>query len=178
MRTRVCLGAVLAVTLAAPPAAAVAANGLTISPPSSAAFSVTVDGTDQTGVASLAIPVSYTSNALNKFATSGWSITATSTVFSGANTARTLATTATAISITDDPGCTDRTCNDPGNSINYPLALPAGSVAPAPVTIVNAAPGSGMGSNIETLQLSVAIPANTYADTYKSTLTLAVVEGP
>lgn len=178
MRTRVCLGAVLAVTLAALPAAAVAANTLTISPPSTAAFSVTLDGTDQTGVASLAIPVSYTSNALNKFATSGWSITATSTVFSGANTARTLATTATTISITDDPGCTNRTCNDPANSIGYPLALPAGSVAPAPVTIVNAAPGSGMGSNIETLQLSVAIPANTYADTYTSTLTLAVIEGP
>jgi hypothetical protein len=29
-----------------------------------------------------------------------------------------------------------------------------------------------------TMQVSVAVPANTFADTYKSTMTLAIIEGP
>jgi len=178
MRTRLGLSAVLMTAGAVLPAAAVAANTLTISPPSTAAFSVTLNGADQTGVTSLAIPVSYTSNAQNKFATSGWKITATSTVFAGTTTSRTLSTTATTVSVTDDPSCTDQNCSNPSNSVSYPLTLPAGTTAPPAVAIVNAAPNTGVGTNTETVQISVAVPANTYADTYQSILTLAAVEGP
>lgn len=177
MRTRLSLGAALLVAAAALPVAAVAAT-LTISPPSTATFAVTLNGADQVGVASLAVPVSYTSTSRNRYATSGWTITATSTVFRGTKTFRTLSTTATSVSVTDDASCSDSRCSNPSNNVAYPLTLPAGTFAPTAVAILNAAPGSGVGSNTETVQLSVAIPANTYADTYKSTLTLAVVEGP
>jgi hypothetical protein len=178
MRTQLSLGAALLVMAAAVPVAASAANSLSVSSPATATFTVTLNGTDQAGIVSLATPVSYTSNAQNKFATSGWEITATSTVFKGTNTSRTLSTTATTVSVTDDASCSGRNCSNPSNSVAYPLTLPAGTVAPAAVTIIDAAPGSGVGSNTETVQLSVAIPANTYADKYKSTLTLAAIEGP
>jgi hypothetical protein len=178
MKTRLGLAATLIATVAALPVAALAATTLTVSAPATAAFAVTLNGTDQTPVVSLAVPVNYTSPSKNTQATSGWQLTATSTVFTGTNISHTLPTTATTVSVADDASCSGANCSNPSNTVTYPLTLPAGTVAPAAVAIVNAAPGSGVGSNTETVQLSVAIPANTYADKYKSTLTFAVIEGP
>jgi hypothetical protein len=168
------LGAALAV-----PVAAFAATTVTLAPPASASFSTTLNGADQTGSYSLAIPVSYTSSGNNKSATNGWHITATSTTFKGNVTAKTLSTTASSItSFTDSPGCTLANCNDPANSVAYPLVIPAGTTAPAAISAYSAAAATGAGGNTVTMQVSVAIPANTFSDTYKSTLTLAVIEGP
>jgi hypothetical protein len=176
-RTRIALFVVA--VAAATPAAAIAANVVSITPPASASFTVTLDGTDKTGTYSLAIPVSYTSNGNNKFATNGWHITATSTTFKGNTTLRTLPTTASTItSFPDSLGCTQANCTDTTNSLTYPITIPAAAVAPAPVTAFNAAGPSGAGGNTVTMQVSVGIPANTFADVYASTLTLAIIEGP
>jgi hypothetical protein len=169
---------VVALAVAAP-AAALAANAVAITPPASASFAVTLDGTDKTGTYSLAIPVAYTSNGNNKFATNGWHITATSTTFKGNTTLRTLSTTASTItSFPDTVGCTQANCTDTANSLTYPITIPAATVAPAPVTAFNATAPSGAGGNTVTMQVSVAIPANTFADVYASTVTLAIIEGP
>jgi len=179
MSIRACIASVLATSALAAPVAALAAGTVTMTPPATGAFSVTLDGTDKTGTYSLAIPVSYTSNANNKNATLGWHITATSTTFKGTTTLRTLSTTASTItSFSDNAGCTLANCTDPTNSIGYPLTIPAAAVAPAPITTFLATAPSGAGGNTVTMQVSVAVPANTFADVYTSTLTLAVIEGP
>jgi hypothetical protein len=164
---------------AALPAAALAAGTVTFTPPATGSFSLTLDGTDKTGSYSLAIPVSYTSNANNKNATLGWRITATSTTFRGNVTARTLSTTASSItSFLDSAGCTLANCTDATNDVAYPLTIPAATTAPTPVTVYRAVAPSGAGANTVTMQVSVAVPANTFADVYASTLTLAIAEGP
>jgi hypothetical protein len=169
----------LLVAATAAPAAALAATTVTLTPPASASFSTTLNGADQTGSYSLAIPVSYTSNGNNNFATNGWHITATSTTFKGNATAKTLSTAASSITaFTDSPGCTLSNCTDPANAVPYPLVIPAGTTAPAAISAYSAAAGSGTGGNTLSMQVSVAIPANTFSDIYKSTLTLAVIEGP
>jgi hypothetical protein len=168
------LGAATAV-----PAAALAATTVTLTPPGSASFATTLNGADLTGSYSLAIPVSYTSNGNNNFATNGWHITATSTTFKGTATAKTLSTTASSITaFTDSPGCTLSNCTDPANGVPYPLVVPAGTTAPAAISAYSASAGSGTGGNTLSMQVSVAIPANTFSDTYQSTLTLAIIEGP
>ena len=169
--------AVLGAAIVVP--AATAANSISFTPPATAAFAVTLDGTDKTGTYSLAIPVSYTSSGQNKFATNGWHITATSTTFIGNSTAKTLATTASTITaFSDVTGCTLSNCTDPTNTITYPTTIPAGATAPAALTVYNAASPSGAGNNTLTMQVGIAVPANTFADVYTSTLTLAIIEGP
>jgi hypothetical protein len=74
--------------------------------------------------------------------------------------------------------CATGTCTNPTNSIAYPLAVPAGASAPTAVKLFNAAANSGMGKFTVTPTVQVAIPANTYAGTYTSTVTVAVVSGP
>jgi hypothetical protein len=161
------------------PAAAAAATSVTVAPPASVSFATTLDGTDTSGSYNLAIPVTYTSSSNNTLATNGWHITATSTTFKGTGKAKTLSTTASSITaFTDSPGCTLLNCNDPANSVGYPLVIPAGTTAPTAISAYSAAATTGVGGNTITMQVSVAIPANTFSDTYKSTLTLAVIEGP
>jgi hypothetical protein len=46
------------------------------------------------------------------------------------------------------------------------------------VTFYNAAANTGMGDFTVTPTVEVSVPANAYAGTYTSTLTLAVVSGP
>jgi hypothetical protein len=49
---------------------------------------------------------------------------------------------------------------------------------PTAVKLFNAAANTGMGAFTVTPTISVAIPANSYAGTYTSTVTVAVVSGP
>ena len=58
------------------------------------------------------------------------------------------------------------------------MAVPAASSAPPAVKLFNAAANTGMGGFTVTPTVQVAIPANTYAGTYTSTVTVAVVSGP
>ena len=67
------------------------------------------------------------------------------------------------------------TCTDPTNAISYPLAIPA--AAPA-VKYFNGAASTGAGKFTNTPTIAVAVPANTRAGVYSSTLTLSAVSGP
>ena len=77
-----------------------------------------------------------------------------------------------------DLRCAEGTCTNPTNAITYPFTVPAEAVAPAAVKFFNAAADTGMGKFTLTPTVGVSVPANTYAGTYKSTVTLASVSGP
>jgi hypothetical protein len=66
----------------------------------------------------------------------------------------------------------------PTNSITYPVTLPAGTTAPTPVKLYNAAPNSGGGSNTATMTFGVSVPANIHSGTYTSTWSISIVSGP
>jgi len=175
------LPAVLAAVTASSAAAAnvtatatVSAGSLTLSTSATPSVSATLNGTDQTPSYTLPMTV-----ADNTGSGSGWNVTITSTTFTtGGGSPHLLSTTAsdaTGVSATCAGGTT---CTDPTNSIGYPLGVPAGATAPAAVKLFDAAANSGMGSFTVTPTVTVAIPANTFAGTYTSTVTVAVVSGP
>ena|SRR2546422_832297 len=113
---------------------------------------------------------------------SGWNVTITSTTFStSGGTPHTLSTTATTVSNITQACHTGSTCTSATNSVSYSptaLTVPAGSSAPTAVKLFNAALNTGMGEIDLTPTVSVALPANIYAGTYSSTITLAIVSGP
>ena len=154
--------------------ATVTAGTLTLSTSATPSVSVTLGGTDQTPSYTLPMTVNdYTGSG------NGWNTTITSTQFTtgggSPHTLSTSASTATGVSSSCNGGAT---CTAPSNSITYPLAVPAGSGPPTAVKLFNAAANSGMGGFTVTPNVQVAIPANTYAGTYTSTVTVAVVSGP
>lgn len=136
--------------------------------------SVTLDGTDQTTNYSMAIAVKDTRGT-----GAGWNLQVTSTQFStGGTTPATLATGASTITGVNSSCVTGGACVAPTNSITYPLGMPAGSTAPTPVKMFNAAASSGMGRFTVTPTVQIAIPATTLAGAYTSTITLSIVSGP
>ena len=155
--------------------ATVNAGTLTLSTSATPSVSVTLDGTDQAPSYTLPMSVNdYTGSG------NGWNVTITSTQFTtgggSPHTLSTSASTATAASATCAGGTT---CTNPTNAVTYPLAVPAGgSGPPTAVKLFNAAANTGMGGFTVTPTVQVAIPANTYAGTYTSTVTVAVVSGP
>ncbi len=153
--------------------ATVGAGNLTLSTSATPSLSATLNGTDQTPTYSMAL------NANDETGSgSGWNLTITSTQFStGGGTPRTLATDASSIS-SITASCAQGTCSSPSNSLGYPLAVPAGAGPPTAVKFFNAAANGGMGDFTVTPTVRVAIPANAYAGSYTSTVTLAVVSGP
>jgi len=52
------------------------------------------------------------------------------------------------------------------------------STAPAAVKFVNAAAATGLGTTNVNATVSVAVPANVFAGTYSSTVTVSIVAGP
>ncbi len=70
------------------------------------------------------------------------------------------------------------TCTAPTNSVTYPVAVPAGTTAPAALKYFNAATSTGKGKFTSTPSVNVSVPANSDAGTYTRTLTLAAVSGP
>jgi hypothetical protein len=180
----VCLGAAIATcgAIAAVPAIADTANvtatitGGSLSESTSAtpSFAVTLDGTDKTP--SYTLPLT----AIDARGTgAGWNLTITSTQFTtGGATPNTLATNASSVTGVTSACVGGSTCTNPTNSVTYPLNVPAAPVAPTAVKLFNAAANTGMGKFTVTPTVQVAVPANTYAGTYTSTVTLAVVSGP
>jgi hypothetical protein len=69
-------------------------------------------------------------------------------------------------------------CVTPTSSVTYPLTVPAGSTPPSAVKLANAAAGTGTGIFTVTPTIGVSVPANSYAGSYNSTLTIALVSGP
>jgi hypothetical protein len=136
--------------------------------------SVTLNGTDQTVTYTLAITATDATGS-----GAGWNLTITSTQFStGGGTPKTLATNASTITGVTAACVGGSTCTNPTNSVTYPAAVPAGGTAPTAVEFFNAAASSGMGKFTITPTVAIAIPANTFAGTYTSTITLAAVSGP
>jgi hypothetical protein len=152
-------------------ASALAALSLTIG--TAPSFSVTLTGADQAPSYSVDLTVSNTGGTKN----SGWNLTITSTEFAtgGGATFPTTASTITGVAVGT---CSGVQCSQPVNSITYPLSVPAGSTPPAAVKVFNAAVNSGSGTVTVTPTVSVAVPGNSFAGTYTSTLTVSAVSGP
>jgi hypothetical protein len=90
---------------------------------------------------------------------------------------QTLATNASSLTgVTSS--CTSGTCTNPTNSVAYPVAVPAAATPPTPVKFFNAAANTGMGKFTDTPTIGVFVPQSSFAGSYTSTLTLAVVTGP
>lgn len=107
----------------------------------------------------------------------GWRLTGTSTTLTTG--VYSLATTATQVTSATRTAGTGN-CAMPANSVAYPLTLPAGTTAPAAVTLVRAASGAYSGTgpiNID-LGLAITVPGNARPGTYTSTWTLTMVSGP
>jgi hypothetical protein len=136
--------------------------------------SATLNGTDQTPAYTLPMTVNdFTGTG------AGWNVTITSTTFStGGGSPKTLATTASTVTSLSATCAGPGTCTNPTNSISYPLGVPAAGTAPAAVKLFNAAANTGLGAFTVTPTVQVSIPANTYAGTYTSTVTVASVSGP
>lgn len=159
------------------------ATGLVMSPSALAGFSltttasptlsVTLDGNNQ--AASYTIDLTVDNSGAGG-TTAGWNLTVTSTQYATGG-GRTLPTTASSMTGVAT-ACSIGPCVDPTNPIGYPLAVPAGSPAPAPDRFFSAAANTGTGTFIVTPTVQVSVPANVYAGTYTSTLTLALVVGP
>lgn len=155
----------------APATANVTGGSLSESTSSTPSVSVTLNGTNQ-------VPT-YTMDIATNDQTgsgSGWNLTITSTRFETAG-GKFFANTASQVTGVTS-ACAGGTCTDPTNSVTYPLTLPAGATAPTAVKLFNAAADTGLGDFTVTPTVGVSIPANTYAGTYTSTITLAVASAP
>lgn len=150
-------------------------GSLTLTSPTTLTFpAVTLNGMDQTTSAALNLIVDDATGT-----GAGWNLTITSTTFTGTGgTPPTLSTTATTILNPVGFDCRAGTCTNPTNSITAPVTVPAATVAPTAVKFFNAALSTGLGEFDVIPTLQVAIPANTRADTYTSTLTVTLTSGP
>jgi hypothetical protein len=152
---------------------ALAAGELSATTNAAPSLSATLNGQDQT--LNYSLPITVTDGTATG---NGWNLTITSTQFSTVGPpANTLPTTAsTAVSVASV--CASGSCVDPTNTVSYPITIPAGTAAPTPVKLFNAATGSGMGIFTVTPSVNILVPAATIAGTYTSTITLAIVSGP
>ncbi len=169
--------------------ATISAGSLAITPPTSLGWSATLNGADQEVVDATTADQSMVVNDPTGSG-NGWKVTALATAFtcstSGTCGTATLGATAFTVngSTTDNTsttapavacsagatGCTVAVLN----GISYPV-----TVQTSASSIFNANANTGMGSNtISSLGWWLAIPANTKAGTYTSTVTLAVSSGP
>jgi len=174
------LGLPAAVLLAAPAGATSATVTVTgcsgglafVSAPAALAWSVTLNGADQTQTTTESLDVDDCTGTGK-----GWNITLTSTTFTTGT--HNLPTSASTIQSAPTVSCdTGSTCTVATNSITYPYTVPAGSTAPTATKMFDAAVGTGMGDQTVASIFQVAIPANTYAGTYTSTWTFTLATGP
>lgn len=149
----------------------ITAGALALTNPSTATITATLDGTDQVAAGNLG------SNRVKDATGSGqgWNVQLSGTVFTAAG-GRTLpddALSVTGVAATRVAG------RVPTNSISYsaPVTVPLGSSA-TPIKVYNAAAGSGMGTFDLLPSVALAIPADTYAGSYASNVTISLVAGP
>ena len=153
----------------------VAGTTLSVAGAGSPSFALTLTGDDQT--TSYTLPVAAV-DARGLTTGGGWNLTVTSTQFDAGSGHVFPSSASTITRVT--AGCgTGSTCTLPTNSVsNTNLALPSGSVAPTAVKYYNAATATGLGTTNVNATVSVAVPANVYAGTYTSTVTVSIVAGP
>ncbi len=185
MRMRLSLLTVAALALAAATTAGAASltvnatvtagSTLSVAANGTPSFSLTLNGDDQTTTYTLPVQVV---DARGLATGGGWNLTVTSTQFSD-GAGHTLPTTASTITGATSGCQSGSTCTLPTNSVsNSSLALPSGAGPPTAVKFFNAANLTGLGRVNVNTTVSVAVPANTIAATYTSTLTVAIAAGP
>jgi hypothetical protein len=148
------------------------AGSLALSNGSTATITDTLDGTDQS--VGYTLPLTLTDA---RGTGAGWNLTVTSTTFSDGS-GHTLATGASSIASVAMVCVVGGTCTNPTNAITYPVTMPAAVSAPAAIKLFNSAATTGLGRFTITPTINVAIPGNSYAGTYSSTITVAAVSGP
>ena len=148
----------------------VSGGALSESTSSTPSVNVTLNGTNQTPTYNMDIAVTDATGTGN-----GWNLTITSTRFD-AGGGKVLSNSASQVTAASAV-CTS-TCTAPTNAITYPFTLPAGATAPTAVKLFNAAASTGMGAFTVTPTVGVTIPANAFAGTYTSTVTLAIASAP
>jgi hypothetical protein len=148
-------------------------TALSVAPNGTPAFSLTLTGADQ--VAAYTLPV----EAIDPRGTgAGWNLTVTSTQFSDGSGHQFAANASTIASASNGCGPSS-TCTAAANSVGYTgLVLPAGMTPPTPIKFFNAGAASGLGTVDVNAAISVSVPANVYAGTYTSTVTVSIVAGP
>jgi hypothetical protein len=153
--------------------AASAAGVLSVSSSATPSFSGNLDSGDQT--ATYTVPLVTIASVSPA---SGWNETVTSTQLTTGT--RTLSTSASTIASAPTISCNsaEANCTSATNSVSYPVNVPAGSGPPTSVKFINAASGTGAGKFTVTPTVSVSIPQNSFAGTYTSTVTIAIVSGP
>jgi hypothetical protein len=186
-------GAAFASTSASSSVAADITGGtLSVSAPSSLSYSATLDGSNQ----SLSQPATLGAND-NTGTGDGWDLTVVSTALeTGATTpvvipsdwtvqvngssSSATSTTAPAVSENQPSGSTGTYTDPSGNTATYPLSVPGihGASSPTPVSVYNAAVGSGMGDFNLAADVWQNIPANALAGSYSATFTWAIAVGP
>jgi hypothetical protein len=144
---------------------------VSISSPATASFSISLNGADQTPTYALAFTVTNTAATKND----GWRVSASATQFT--NGTKTFpATASSVVGVAATGACSGTPCTAvlPSGTVAYPVTLPNSGGIP----IYSAALNSGSGTNSLTATVQVAAPANIYAGTYTSTVTLQIVTGP
>jgi hypothetical protein len=186
IRALAALGAILAL-LGAAAAARAATIGisstvsggstLSVATGSAPSFGITLNGIDQTSSYSLPLTIVDARGSGG-----GWNLAITSTSFddgTGLGAGHTFPSTASVITGVSASCGSGSTCTIPGNNVaNTSLTIPAGATAPAAVKFLNAQSSSGMGTINLTTAVNVTIPANVFAGTYTSTVTIAIAAGP
>jgi hypothetical protein len=148
----------------------VTGSTLSLSTVSTPSFSANLDNGDSTPTYTAALTTQDTRGT-----GAGWNETITSTQFTTGT--YTLATNASSLTGVAEAGGSG-TNTTPTNAITYPVAVPAGSGPPTAVKFFNSAANTGMGKFTLTPTIGVFVPQNSYAGTYTSTVTLAIVSGP
>lgn len=179
---KISLAAAALAALAAP-TSALAANAtatgtlsgsaFSISTAAAPTFSANLDAGDSTPTFTVPVTTQDTRGT-----GAGWNETITSTQYTtGGSTPQVLAGNAsslTAVTSANGPG----TSTSPTNAVTYPVAVPAAATAPTAVKFFNSAASTGMGRFAITSTIGVAVPQNSFAGSYTSTLTLSIVTGP
>lgn len=168
---RFCFGVCLAVVLTTVLQTVAFATTLTMSATDAPAVSMILNGSDQAAADAFGIQVADTRET-----STGWSLQITSTTFSD-GLGHTLSNAASSI-IGVTATCNTGSCTAPLNSIAHPVAVPAGATAPPAVTFFNASGGTGIGDFTITPVFQIDVPANAYAGTYNSTISITIGAGP
>ncbi len=153
--------------------AGVSAGSLSMAAADPPSLAATLNGTDQQVSDAVAVDAKD-----NRGSGSGWKLQITSTQFTtGGGTPRTLGTSSLRVSGVTS-ACDAGTCTTPTNAVSYPHTVPAAATAPTATTMYSSAVDTGMGDFTLTPTFQLTVPANTYAGTYSSTITVTQATGP
>lgn len=131
-------------------------------------LSFTLNGRDQVATTTMVIEVNDTAPVTQQ---PGWQLTLAMDRFAVAgSTTRVLPQDAVTLQWASVACAAGAECSEFGNSVAYPLVMPAGEAVPFSV----AAPGSGRGRYLLTLTFAVRVPGNAYAGNYSTNIAIDI----